>query len=152
LRPGQQRTAPPTNRVVPSSADGLHCGTSQRSRSTRSTPSSRPQRTGSIAARSGKPRWRWPTLVVPSSADGLHCGECPDHGPQCPGDVVPSSADGLHCGWTSSFRPASEATRSSRPQRTGSIAATTLTADSRRGAAGRPVLSGRAPLRHGRGW
>jgi len=60
--------------VVPSAKDGLHCGHTRRHRLPSQLSSSRPPRTGSIAA------WltSLPLLrierVVPSAKDGLHCG------------------------------------------------------------------------------
>ena len=63
-----------------------------------------------------------------------------------PGLVVPSSADGLHCGAVERRVHRRRCCWSSRPQRTGSIAAF-AGLRCRCGPAGRPVLSGRAPLR-----
>ena len=64
-------------------------------------------------------------------------------------DVAPSSPDGLHCGYSLIFRCCA-ASRSPRPLRTGSIAATSPPHGGRATSPGRPVLSGRAPLRPGR--
>ena len=139
--------SPTAYRVVPSSPDGLHCGlhqidtdaateflssrplrtgsiaaTCSLGASRRARTSSRPLRTGSIAARRSLRGPGWPHPVVPSSPDGLHCGLL------CPTDfvgrsgVVPSSPDGLHCGASVAYAF------------TGTVR-------------GRPVLSGRAPLR-----
>ena len=132
--------------VVPSSVDGLHCGSRAPTTWYHNHPSSRPPWTGSIAApppglgrcrACGRPvlRGRAPLrlaawcraaccrCVVPSSVDGLHCGfAAPSTGLTANGHVVPSSVDGLHCGGCSS--------------------AVWATAGS-----GRPVLRGRAPLR-----
>jgi len=135
--------------VVPSAKDGLHCGPSRtlnlsQPRSSRpvrqgraplrhphrrlrgSCPgrSSRPPRTGSIAASEPTPRWSRSTPVVPSAKDGLHCGT----------EAKP--------------RGGMTATPSSRPPRTGSIAAVTCVYCPDMGAPSRPVRQGRAPLRH----
>ena len=116
-----------------------------RSEST-SFPSPRPLRTGSIAAYprsphsrakscrpvlSGRAPLRQPRVprlgltvgvVAPSSPDGLHCGGCVGSRSFGRLGVAPSSPDGLHCG--STVFVAVNDTYS-----------------------GRPVLSGRAPLR-----
>ena len=117
----------------------------------RRTGSPRPLRTGSIAApqprRDGSQScWRpqsRPVLsgraplrllvpddvgdadlsVAPSSPDGLHCGVTGRASVPTHTQVAPSSPDGLHCGST--------------PGRNSQSLATS-----------RPVLSGRAPLRH----
>jgi len=84
--------------------------------------SSRPPRTGSIAAAHRRPRAPASVPVVPSAKDGLHCGQPRGSSRQClvrssrpprtgsiaasmpPGaratrrPVVPSAKDGLHCG------------------------------------------------------
>jgi len=131
--------------------------------------SSRPPRTGSIAAYSPRStlatsgpvvpsakdglhcgsaffakRARYPQ-VVPSAKDGLHCGHLDAAIPRTRYNVVPSAKDGLHCGGLS---PAREGplSGSSRPPRTGSIAATPR-GTTRTRAACRPVRQGRAPLR-----
>jgi len=61
--------------------------------------------------------------VVPSAKDGLHCGvTVPGSVMIHPALVVPSAKDGLHCGYP--LEPGEEPKGlSSRPPRTGSIAA-----------------------------
>jgi len=183
--------------VVPSAKDGLHCGyaglgTARHGTASRpvrqgraplrlfgwktitdeATESSRPPRTGSIAATPPRPAssaplsssrpprtgsiaaWTHSTVpgrlmpVVPSAKDGLHCGHvllqgppgcgkvvpsakdglhcgAADPRPRLPGldDVVPSAKDGLHCGKSTVASPGFPTVTSSRPPRTGSIAA-----------------------------
>jgi len=112
-----------------------------------------------------------PALVVPSAKDGLHCGGLSSRTCYSPATVVPSAKDGLHCGvWYVGCTPAA-VDRSSRPPRTGSIAARLSAACAQPsdpvvpsakdglhcggcgdgghegGEAGRPVRQGRAPLR-----
>jgi len=149
LRQLQPPRDPVRAQVVPSSADGLHCGRGPwrtrrgwtrrrpvlsgraplRRRSTRSSfcrrgMSSRPQRTGSIAADT-RPSGRLPVVlgrpVLSGRAPLRHPGPARDRGPARP--VVPSSADGLHCGLRPRGAHGRPGHRSSRPQRTGSIAA-----------------------------
>src|ERR1022692_1765076 len=88
--------------------------------------SSRPTRTGSIAARPRCSPRHGKTGVIPSYSDGLHCGRRGQGGRAC-------------------------AVRSSRPTRTGSIAALTPRRPRSRRSAGHPVLLGRAPLRQVKG-
>jgi len=134
-------------RVVPSAKDGLHCGTLT---------------CRVLGGTQG---------VVPSAKDGLHCG-C-EFGSSVPSiaRVVPSAKDGLHCGgWTVTTpdsalarrpvrqgraplrhdvlgRASGRRSRSSRPPRTGSIAASPRRCAHSMAIAGRPVRQGRAPLR-----
>jgi len=110
--------------VVPSAKDGLHCGcTSIRLAESRHAGSSRPPRTGSIAARGQRgARCRRP-VVVPSAKDGLHCGVVQEKEPPYLVSVVPSAKDGLHCGDVGARDGRGGSGPSSRPPRTGSIAA-----------------------------
>jgi len=156
--------------VVPSAKDGLHCGVL----ATYSSPpsgSSRPVRQGRAPLRLPVGDRRGPARrVVPSAKDGLHCGRTQDGNRYALTGVVPSAKDGLHCGmerWPKALTSARVVpsakdgihcgalpvppgwltpTVSSRPPRTGSIAAgglpRTVPAAKRR-----PVRQGRAPLR-----
>ena len=156
--------------VVPSSPDGLHCGPlTVGDFNTVFSRSSRPLRTGSIAAvtcRRSSPAAR---RVVPSSPDGLHCGGEPvavvrrEDGSSRPlrtGSIAarllriarssgrPSSRP-LRTGSIAAYpaaRRVPPSSRSSRPLRTGSIAAACPHRNCQRSRS-RPVLSGRAPLR-----
>jgi len=110
--------------------------------------------------------------VVPSAKDGLHCGcHIVLDGIDEVLLVVPSAKDGLHCGGAGLLIPTTTATRrpvrqgraplrpgttktvrhctpeSSRPPRTGSIAALSLLIHNLKRVARRPVRQGRAPLR-----
>jgi len=187
-----------TTPVVPSAKDGLHCGTSRRmctGSSCTVVPSAKdglhcglpmPEGRGFLGAsrpvRQGRAPLRLAQVgdhrssprVVPSAKDGLHCGEC-----QVPGygqdySVVPSAKDGLHCGLLRTRRAGDQRDKSSRPPRTGSIAAAvrrwrsaaairssrpprtgSIAASpcsrSNPSSSGRPVRQGRAPLRPGYG-
>jgi len=84
--------------VVPSAKDGLHCG---------------------IA---GGHHDLGADRVVPSAKDGLHCGPPPVLPVVVVVVVVPSAKDGLHCGGELRAGGMSVG-ESSRPPRTGSIAA-----------------------------
>ncbi len=85
--------------VVPSAKDGLHCGNSRcREPCPHTVPSSRPPRTGSIAACRTAPGTSTANRVVPSAKDGLHCGRLPGADLASRMLVVPSAKDGLHCG------------------------------------------------------
>ena len=84
--------------------------------------------------------------VVPSSPDGLHCGIRADAVGASVAEVVPSSPDGLHCGPLPVVPRDCGERVSSRPLRTGSIAAG-IGSQAPLHMWGRPVLSGRAPLR-----
>ena len=132
--------------VVPSSADGLHCGSkAMRNRNVHGL--GRPVLSGRAPLRQVDVRGGDSELkVVPSSADGLHCGRKVARALSAATIVVPSSADGLHCGQAAKVLPEPERL-SSRPQRTGSIAACPPWPPSPSTQPGRPVLSGRAPLR-----
>jgi len=85
--------------------------------------------------------------VVPSAKDGLHCGTCLSGSSRYRYGVVPSAKDGLHCGLRLPYRFGRELATSSRPPRTGSIAAFSAACFVQR-SGGRPVRQGRAPLRH----
>jgi len=61
--------------------------------------------------------------VVPSAKDGLHCGWISRSNTLTGNGVVPSAKDGLHCGRYRITLPAVYPVASSRPPRTGSIAA-----------------------------
>jgi len=60
--------------------------------------SSRPPRTGSIAACFAGGTLSGSTGVVPSAKDGLHCGRIDAAHLAETVPVVPSAKDGLHCG------------------------------------------------------
>jgi len=95
--------------------------------------SSRPPRTGSIAATTRQAAWWGRCPVVPSAKDGLHCGADQLNTLVAEAEVVPSAKDGLHCGMALRSHVASSATSSSRPPRTGSIAARHATPTRRTG-------------------
>jgi len=61
--------------------------------------------------------------VVPSAKDGLHCGRGITTASARVRPVVPSAKDGLHCGTLLIAVTWSDPAMSSRPPRTGSIAA-----------------------------
>jgi len=119
--------APPRPRTRPMSSRPPRTGSIAAARSPRcrraSRRSSRPPRTGSIAAPVTAPRRRTGRPVVPSAKDGLHCGASWKIVPRLDRWVVPSAKDGLHCG--SPPPPGAHTLQftSSRPPRTGSIAA-----------------------------
>jgi len=143
----RQRVVRGGGAVVPSAKDGLHCGPPGSSGSLfANARSSRPPRTGSIAAMQPTPSSRRPRCVVPSAKDGLHCGSTAPAISRRRCSVVPSAKDGLHCGRNSASRSGQAWSRpvrqgraplrlwgamligaylvlSSRPPRTGSIAA-----------------------------
>jgi len=117
--------------------------------------SSRPPRTGSIAAYTVAASSCRRRLVVPSAKDGLHCG-LHRGGEQLPPPasrpvrqgraplrhvrcglgvgmsmpVVPSAKDGLHCGIAAARELTPDEAASSRPPRTGSIAAFQVVSES----------------------
>ena len=87
--------------------------------------SSRPTRTGSIAARPGARLGAAASdEVIPSYSDGLHCGNLAVLLDLNAEIVIPSYSDGLHCGERALAADAQVTAPSSRPTRTGSIAAT----------------------------
>ena len=117
--------------LIPSSADGLHCGSgAHRVSDHRAFRSSRPQRTGSIAASSSGARSAMPSphpvlsgrAPLRQLADHLEQLVVQDAHPVLSGraplrqrrvlqqrhrhlDLIPSSADGLHCGPSGAVRP-----------------------------------------------
>ena len=122
-RPGGHDATQRHGHVVPSAKDGLHCG-GERSRpaSVPRVSSSRPPRTGSIAAGTGSRRIARRWRVVPSAKDGLHCGSA------------------VRACWRRRSR--------GRPVRQGRAPLRRRPASRRASAAhGRPVRQGRAPLR-----
>jgi len=136
--------------------------------------SSRPPRTGSIAATLTPCHRRacWP--VVPSAKDGLHCGLLAQQAQQAAAGsssrpprtgsiaaafhpmtrlrariVVPSAKDGLHCGYQSGTT--GNTVDASRPVRQGRAPLRPGFGGGRVGGVrGRPVRQGRAPLRPAR--
>jgi len=108
--------------VVPSAKDGLHCG-------------------DVICREPARSR-----KVVPSAKDGLHCGRVGKGVLRRWDAVVPSAKDGLHCGFISATANCRDV-KSSRPPRTGSIAALWAARTIAAAEARRPVRQGRAPLR-----
>jgi len=114
----------PTVSVVPSAKDGLHCGREGGQAQKSGRPgSSRPPRTGSIAAAFMSSDAAVYGVVVPSAKDGLHCGFRSTQTCAPSAMVVPSAKDGLHCGRTQDGNRYAITGTSSRPPRTGSIAA-----------------------------
>jgi len=113
--------------------------------------SSRPPRTGSIAAVAATVIFALASGVVPSAKDGLHCGWTWAAFRPATGLVVPSAKDGLHCGFLPVPPGPVPGIWSSRPPRTGSIAAEVTAWPPDWDLTGRPVRQGRAPLRPGGG-
>src|SRR5579875_245625 len=111
-------------RVIPPITGGLHCGTVPAATSAGRRP------------------------VIPPITGGLHCGRVDRSPPRRrTWIVIPPTTGGLHCGRRLQAEARERASRSSRPLRAGSIAATRTSPTSRARSCGHPAHYGRAPLR-----